>query len=63
MHNAGVDTQQVIERLKQSNRAAVSRETKIDYMYLSRLVWGKIPNPGSQKIDVLRSYFEQQKPQ
>lgn len=63
MHNDAVDTAQVIERLRTANRAEVSRGTGIDYMYLSRLVWGHIVSPGSQRIDKLREYFERHPPQ
>lgn len=49
---------EVIQRLSQENRAAVSRATGLRYMYLSRLAWGKIKNPGSGQIDKLRAYFE-----
>ena len=57
-----MDTQQIIERLTASNRAAVSRATGIGYTYLNRLVWGHIKDPGASKVDKLRAYFEQQKP-
>ena len=53
-----MNTDQVIERLRRSNRAEVSRATGIDYMHLSRVVWGKIKNPGSKYIDKLREHFE-----
>lgn len=55
-----MDTQQIIERLANCNRAVVSRETGIGYTYLNRLVWGHIKDPGASKIDKLRDYFEQQ---
>ena len=58
-----MDTQQIIERLTASNRAVVSRETGIGYTYLNRLVWGHIKDPGASKIDRLRAYFEQQRPE
>lgn len=48
---------EVIQRLSSVNRAEVARATGIRYMYLSRLAWGKIKNPGSSQIDVLRNYF------
>lgn len=53
-----MDTRQVIERLSETNRAAVSRATGIGYTYLNRLVWGHIKDPGASKIDRLRTYFE-----
>lgn len=48
---------EVIERLKQENRSAIARATKIPRGYLDRLVYGKIKNPGSGQMDELRSYF------
>lgn len=54
-----MDTHQVIERLKaEPNRAIVARETGMDYMYLSRLAWGKTIRPSAEKIDQLRAYYQ-----
>lgn len=52
-------SQEVIERIRGvPNRKALSRETGLPYDYLCRLVKGRIKDPGSQKIDVLRDYFQ-----
>lgn len=57
-----MDTAQVIERLKNSKRVDVARATGLKYMWLSRVVWGDIKEPSSQKIDVLRDYFIKSQP-
>lgn len=49
--------EEVIQRLKQENRAEVARDTGLPYHYLSRLVYEEIRNPGSDQMDRLRSYF------
>lgn len=56
---------EVIQRLSRENRAEIARATGLRYMYLSRIAWGQIKNPGSDQIDILRTYFEgrQQAPQ
>lgn len=51
---------EVIRRLRESNRAQVERETKIPYRYLRHLVEGSITNPGSRRLDALRAYFAKQ---
>ena len=52
-----MDTEQVIERLKAAKRTDVARATGLKYMWLSRVVWGDIKEPSSQKVDLLRAYF------
>lgn len=52
-----MDTQQVIERLRAAKRTEVAKATGLKYMWLSRVVWGDIKEPSSQKIDLLRAYF------
>jgi hypothetical protein len=53
---------EVIERLKTApNRQAVADATGLKYMYLSRLAWGEIKEPGATKLDKLREYFKGQK--
>lgn len=49
--------EEIRRRLNETNRAAVARETGLPYMYLARVAWGKIKNPGSRQIDILRAYF------
>lgn len=52
---------EVIQRLATAkNRAEVSRATGLHYVYLSKVAWGKIKNPGSAQVDRLRDYFAQQ---
>lgn len=48
---------QLITRLRNSNRRAVARATKIPYGYINKLVYGEIDNPGHIRIDKLREYF------
>lgn len=53
---------EVIERLKVApNRQAVADATGLKYMYLSRLAWGDIKEPGATKLEKLRDYFAKQK--
>ena len=57
---------EVIEKLSTLNRAQVARDTGLDYMWLYCVQKGKIKDPGSQKLDLLRSYLlsrEFQRPQ
>lgn len=54
-----MNTEQVIDRLRASKRADVAKATGLKYMWLSRVAWGHIKTPGSQKIDLLRDYFSQ----
>ena len=56
-YSRGMTKDEVIRRLGQENRAEIARATGLRYMYLSRLAWGKIKNPGSDQVDTLRSYF------
>lgn len=51
---------EVIQRLRESNRAEVHRATGLPYRYLRNLVDGDIDNPGSMQMDTLRNYFSQQ---
>jgi hypothetical protein len=51
---------EAIARLKAMNRAQVARDTRLDYMWLSRLVRGKIKNPRAKNLDTLRDYLAQQ---
>lgn len=51
---------EAIAKLKQMNRAEIARETKLDYMWLSRLVRGKIKNPRAKNLDTLRDYLSRQ---
>lgn len=53
-----MDTAQVIERLRAAKRKEVADATGLKYMWLSRVCWGDIKEPSSQKIDLLRAYFE-----
>lgn len=48
---------EVIQRLSKCNRAQVARDTGLKYMWLARLEWGKMKDPGSSKFDALRSYL------
>lgn len=48
---------EVIQKLRESNRAEASRGTGIPYGYLCKLVYGKIQDPGTSKIEKLREYF------
>ncbi len=48
---------EAVERLSKMNRQKVARETGMDYMWLSRLVWGKIKNPRAANLDKLREYL------
>ena len=43
---------EVIQRLSRENRAEIARATGLRYMYLSRIAWGQIKNPGSDQIDI-----------
>lgn len=47
----------VVRRLRESNRARVSRETGLPYRYLRCLIQGEIDNPGSAQMDLLRAYY------
>jgi hypothetical protein len=57
MDNGHMGPEEIRRRLNETNRAAVSRDTGLPYMYLARVAWGKIKNPGSQQMDKLRTYF------
>ena len=59
MDNGAMDTKQVIDLLRASKRTDVAKATGLKYMWLSRVVWGDIKEPSSQKIDLLRHYFSQ----
>lgn len=48
---------EVIQRLAQCNRAQVARDTGLRYMWLCELAWGTMKDPGSSKLDKLRSYL------
>ena len=50
---------EIIQRLRASNRAQVSRDTKLPYRYLRNLIQGEIENPGSKQMDILRNYYSQ----
>jgi len=59
--------EEVIQRLKKEpNRAQLARDLelkrkrgqpKINYLYISRLVYDEIKDPGSARIDRLREYY------
>jgi hypothetical protein len=49
---------EAVAKLAGMNRQEVARETKLDYMWLSRLVWGKIKNPRASNLDRLRDYLQ-----
>ena len=53
-----METPEIIELLKQANRREVADATGLPYMYLSRLAWGVIKNPGSRQVDALRAHFQ-----
>ena len=55
--NAHMTQGEIVERLRKSNGAKVSRETGLPYSYLRHLLGGHIKNPGHRQIDLLRSYF------
>lgn len=48
---------EIRRRLSQTNRAQVARDTGLPYMYLARVAWGKIKNPGTRQTDILRAHF------
>lgn len=49
---------EIIKRLQDApNRMDIARATDMDYMYLSRLAWGKMKRPGAAQIDRLRNHF------
>lgn len=50
--------EEAIAKLREMNRAEVSRETKLDYMWLSRLIRGKIKDPRAKNLDTLRDYLQ-----
>lgn len=52
-----MDVDEIRARLRGSNRAKVSRETGIRYMYLQDLMHGRMKRPGAAHIDRLRSYY------
>lgn len=54
---------EVIKRLRESNRAEVSRRTGLPYRYLRHLIEENIENPGSRQMDLLRDYFGRENPQ
>jgi len=49
---------EAVAKLSGMNRQKVARETGMDYMWLSRLVWGKIKNPRADNLDKLREYLQ-----
>lgn len=52
---------EIIQRLREvPNRAEVARRTNLRPMYLARVAWGLIKNPGATQMDTLREYFEKQ---
>ena len=56
-----MNVDQVIQRLKTApNRQAIANATGLKYMYLSRLAWGEIKDPGASKLERLRDYFLKQ---
>lgn len=53
----GVTKEEIAQRLRQSNRAEVSRKTGLKYRYLRNIMNGDIGDPGSSRMDKLRAYF------
>ena len=51
--------EEVIAKLGTMNRAQVARDTKLDYMWISRLYRGKIRYP-RENFQVLVDYLQQQ---
>jgi predicted transcriptional regulator len=50
---------EVIQKVKAvPNRRELARQTGLPYDYLCRLAGGRIQDPGSSKIDLLREHFQ-----